>query len=70
MMQLFEPVTVATAGPSQPQVTLISGCRVTGVEDKQEYGSDALVTELTCAGLFIIRTGGLTLFSQVRSLLP
>lgn len=65
MLQLFEPVVP----PSIPQTTLITGCRITGVEDKQEMGSDELVTEFTCQAMFLIRAPGLTLYSQARGLL-
>lgn len=68
LLQVYEP----TVPPSLPQSTLISGCRITGVEDKQEMGSDELVTEFTAQALFITRTVGpvpMTLFSQIRRLL-
>lgn len=65
-LQLFEP---ALPVPSVPQTTLITGCRITGVEDKQELGSDELVTEFTCQALYLIRAPGFALFSVARSLL-
>jgi hypothetical protein len=65
LLQLFEPVTPA----SQPQSTLITGCVITGVEDKQAKGSEALVTVFTCKARFLVRAPGLTLFSQARALL-
>ncbi len=70
IQQLFEPVLP----PSLPSTTIITGCRVTGIEEKMEVGSDELVTEFTCGALYIIRTlaGGppLKLWSTIRTLLP
>jgi len=68
LLQLFEP-TFGTAVPSQPQMTLISGCRITGVEDKQEKGSGALVTVFDVTALYLVRQGALSLFSKTRQLL-
>lgn len=68
MLQVFEPV----APPSIPIQVLITGCRITGIEEKQEQGSDELVTEFTAQGLFLVRSYAgvpLTLWSQVRTLL-
>lgn len=68
IQQLFEPINNVGEAPSAPQTTLITGCRITAVAEKAEYGSGKLVTEFTCKALFITR-GGLTLWSQVRALL-
>ncbi len=68
MLQLFEP----TLPPSIPTSTIISGCRITGVEEKQEQGSDELVTELSVQAMFVVRSFAgvpLKLYSQVRSLI-
>lgn len=70
-LQLFEPVLQIP--PALPSTTLITGCRVIGVEEKQELGVDELVTEFTVQAQFLIRTVGgipLKLWSTVRSLLP
>ncbi len=72
IMQLFEPV-IPPGIPSLPSNVIIAGCRITGVEEKQEMGSDELVTEISAQGLYIVRTVGgvpLTLWSQIRTLLP
>lgn len=71
-LQVFEPDFTAIP-PMVPLTTSLIGCRITGVEDKQEMGVDELVTEFTCQALAIVRTAGplpLTLYSQIRSLLP
>ena len=67
-LSVFEPV----APPSIPIQTVLTGCRITGVEEKHAMGSDELVTEFTVQPLFLIRTvAGLpmSLWSTVRSLL-
>lgn len=69
LLQTFEPVV-----PPQPPIsTLISGIRITGVEEKQEVGSDELVTEFTCQALSITRVVAgavpLQLYSLLRGLL-
>ncbi len=67
--QLYEPVVP----PSLPSNVIISGCRVTGIEEKQEMGSDELVTEITCGAMYVIRSVGgvpLQLWSTLRTLLP
>jgi hypothetical protein len=69
MLSVFEPVFP----PSAPITTLINGCRITGVEDKQEMGSDELVTEFTVQAMFVVRTiagAPVNLWSVQRSLLP
>ncbi len=69
MLQLFEP----TLPPSIPTTTTITGCRITGVEEKQEVGSDELVTEISVGALYIVRFMGpvpLKLWSTIRTLLP
>lgn len=71
MLQLFEPTLEIP--PQLPATTLITGCRITGVEDKQELGVEELVTEFTCSAQLIVETVGgvpLKLWSTVRSLLP
>lgn len=68
LLQVFEPVTPGSA----PIQTFITGCRFTGVEDKQEQGSGKLVTEFTAQALYLIRSVGgnpLQLWSQLRQLL-
>jgi hypothetical protein len=55
MLQVFEPITGISI-PQLPQTTLISGCRVTGVEDVQEKGSDAILTKFDVMAIFITRT--------------
>ena len=68
MLQVFEPV----APPSLPIQVLITGCRITSIEEKQEQGSEELVTEFTAGALFLVRSYSgvpLTLWSTVRSLL-
>lgn len=67
--QLYEP----TVPPSLPIQTLITGIRIIGVEDKNEQGTDELVTEFTCQPMFLVRTVAgvpVKLWSSVRSLLP
>jgi hypothetical protein len=67
---LYEPV--GQLPPAAPITTTITGCRITGVEEKAEMGTDELVTEFTCSAMFLIRTVGgvpLKLWSTVRSLL-
>lgn len=71
MLQVFEPTILGA--PSLPQNTLIGGCRITGVEDGQEKGTDALVTKIDAQALYLTRTVGgvpLQLWSQIRALLP
>lgn len=70
LLQVYEPLMGSTTPqvPSVPLSTAISGCRITGVEDKQELGSDELVTEFTCMAVFVIRNSG-TLWSATRALL-
>jgi hypothetical protein len=71
LLQATEPVTSPGMIADVPQSTLITGCQITGVDEKQEFGSDALVTEFTCKGLYIVRFvagAPLTLFSQARAL--
>lgn len=73
VLQLFEPPNPTDPVPSLPQTTLIVGCRITGVEDKQESGTDALVTEFTCMAMAVTRTLAgvpLQLWSAARTLLP
>ncbi len=68
-LQLFEP----TVPPSMPSTTIITGCRVIGVEEKQEQGSGKLVTEVSVQAMYVVRNiGGIPtqLWSKVRSLLP
>lgn len=70
MLQLFEP---SVPVPSLPSTTLLTGCRITGVEEKQELGSDELVTEFSVQAMFCIRTLAgvpMKLWSTVRTLLP
>lgn len=69
--QIFEPTLQVP--PALPITTTLVGCRITGVEEKQELGVDELVTEFTVQALLLIRTVGgipVTLWSQIRSLLP
>src|SRR5258708_4075653 len=49
ILQLFEfvPTALPPQVPSVPQTVIISSCRITGVEEKQEVGSDELVTEFS-----------------------
>ena len=68
MLQLYEPANQI------PSTTLISGCVIEEVSESQEFAEDGgyLVTELTCKGLFILKTvSGVPqqLWSQLRSLL-
>ncbi len=45
---------------------------MTKIAEKQEMGSDELVTEITCAGMYVIRTVAgvpLKLWSSIRSIL-
>jgi hypothetical protein len=68
MLQLFEP----TISLSLPQTTIIRGCRITGIEDGQEKGSDALVTKFDITAIGVLRTIGgvpLQLSSFTRQLL-
>lgn len=68
LLQVYEPVTPQ----SIPIQTLITGARVTGVEDTQEQGSDKLVTKFDCMALYLTRSyngQALQLWSAVRSLL-
>lgn len=68
VLKIFEP----SLPPSIPTGLAVSGCRVTGIEEKQEMGSDELVTEITCQALFVTRTIGgfpLKLWSTSRSIL-
>lgn len=70
MLQLFEPTVIGA--PSLPQTTIISGCRIVGVDDAQEKGSEALVTKIDCMAISILRTVGgvpLQLNSLVRAIL-
>lgn len=72
MQQLFEPVILPSL-PSPPQSTIISDCKIVGVEEKQEQGSGKLVTDFTCSALYITRTYSgvpLQLWSKIRTLLP
>ncbi len=69
LCQIFEPVVP----PSPPVSIMISGCRITGIEDKQEMGSDELVTEIKVGALYVTRSIGpipLQLWSAIRTLLP
>jgi hypothetical protein len=69
--QLFEPSLQIP--PAVPSLSTISGCRITGVKEVRENGVDELVTEFTCAALFVTRLiGGVPaqLWSLTRSLLP
>ncbi len=69
MLQLFEPVVP----PSIPITTVITGCRVTGIDEKYDAGAEELVTEVSAQGLYLIRVIGgvpVNLFSLVRKLLP
>lgn len=71
MLQVFEPA--AAIPPQLPSTTLLTGCRITKVAEKQELGIDELVTEFTCAALYLVRLNGpvpLQLWSALRSLLP
>ncbi len=73
LLQLFEPISPINGVPSLPTNTLLSGLRITKVAEKQEYGSDELVTEITCSGLYCVRSIGgvpLQLWSKIRTLLP
>lgn len=75
ILQTFEPFIPSTSSPTPrlPTNTIVAGCRITGVEEKQEVGTDELVTEITAQGLYIIRSIGgapLKLWSSVRTLLP
>lgn len=68
VLSVFEPV----APPSLPIQTVLTGCRITGVEEKHALGADELVTEITVQPMFLIRTLAgipMTLWSTVRSLL-
>lgn len=71
IMQTFEP---ALPVPSVPIQTVITGCRITGVDESQEGDSpDELVTEFTAQALYLIRFYGplpLKLWSTIRTLLP
>lgn len=65
---VFEPVIP----PSLPVQTVLTGCRITGVDEKQAMGAEELVTEFSVQAMFLIRTmAGLpmNLWSTVRSLL-
>jgi hypothetical protein len=69
--QLFEPTFMIP--PAVPSLTMISGCRIIKVEDKNELGVDELVTEFTCQPLLLRRVvGGVPtqLWSAIRTLLP
>jgi hypothetical protein len=71
-MQLFEPVVPPGVPSPIATTTSIVGCRVTGVDEKQEMGSDELVTEVSAQGLYLVRTVGglpLKLWSTLRTLL-
>ncbi len=76
--QLFEPVAgIGLPGtpalPSIPSNVIITGCKISGVEEKQEKGSGALVTEFSCMAMYVIRSYGgapLQLWSALRTLLP
>lgn len=71
-LQLFEP-TVLPNTPAIPSTTIVTGCRITGIEEKQELGTDELVTQIDVQALYIIRTFGglpLKLWSTIRTLLP
>lgn len=71
ILQLFEPGLQIP--PAVPTTTLITGCQITGVEEKQELGVDELVTEFTVQALSLTRFVGpipVQLASLVRSLLP
>jgi hypothetical protein len=71
MLQVFEPTLV----PALPIQTVITGCRITGVEETQELGpggAEELVTKFDAMALYLVRTYGgnpLQLWSAVRSLL-
>ena len=70
MCQLFEPTLEIP--PQLPATTLITGCRITGCEDKAELGVEELVTEFTCSAQLIVETVGgfpLKLWSSIRTLL-
>lgn len=70
VLQLYEPV--AQFPPALPVTVLLAGCRVTGVEEKQELGVDELVTEFTVQAKLLVRTVGgipVQLWSAVRALL-
>lgn len=70
-LQLFEPVIQIP--PALPSTTLLTGCRIVGVEEKNEQGIDELVTEFTVQAQYLVRTVGgvpLKLWSVLRSILP
>ncbi len=68
-LSLFEP----TVPPSLPSTLTITGCRIIGIEEKQEQGSGKLVTELSVQAMYVQRKVGgvpVQLWSAVRTLLP
>jgi hypothetical protein len=68
ILSVFEPVSP----PSLPVQTVLTGCRITGVEEKHALGADELVTEISVQAMFLLRTAGgvpMNLWSTVRSLL-
>jgi hypothetical protein len=68
ILSVFEPVSP----PSLPVQTVLTGCRITGVEEKHVLGADELVTEISVQAMFLLRTAGgvpMNLWSTVRSLL-
>lgn len=70
--QTFEP-TIPPALPGVPSTTIVTGCRITGIEEKQELGTDELVTQIDVQALYVLRTFGgvpLKLWSTIRTLLP
>lgn len=71
LLQLFEPVpgSIPPQVPSVPQSVTLAGCRITGVDEKQQVGSDELVTEFTVTARYVVRPVG-TLWSAQRSLYP
>lgn len=71
ILQLFEivPTSIPPQVPSLPLTLTINGCRVTGVEEKAEVGSDELVTDIEVTAKYIFRPTG-NLWSVTRGLLP
>jgi hypothetical protein len=68
VLSVFEPVTP----PSLPLQTVLTGIRITGVEDKHAMGADELVTEISAQAMFVMRTVAgkpMNLWSTTRSLL-
>jgi hypothetical protein len=68
ILSVFEPAVP----PSLPIQTILTGIRITGVEEKHAYGADELTTEVSAQAMFCLRTVAgvpLQLWSAVRALL-